>query len=51
MVTANTSVPEVARERLGMSADLMPGGHLVALSQPAELATRLIAYVTTERHR
>ena len=34
----------VARERLGVSADEMPGGHLVALSQPAELAARLIAY-------
>lgn len=34
----------VARERLGISADEMPGGHLVALSQPAELATRLVAY-------
>jgi len=36
----------VARERLGVSADEMPGGHLVALSQPAELSTRLIAYAT-----
>ncbi|MCG3201547.1 MAG: hypothetical protein NFCOHLIN_01417 [Gammaproteobacteria bacterium] len=34
----------VARERLGISADEMPGGHLVALSQPAELSARLIAY-------
>ena len=34
----------VARERLGISADEMPGGHLVALSQPAELAARLSAY-------
>jgi hypothetical protein len=33
-----------SRERLGVSADEMPGGHLVALSQPAELAARLIAY-------
>jgi len=39
----------VARERLGISADEMPGGHLVALSQPAELSTRLIAYVATKR--
>src|SRR5262249_26035671 len=31
----------VARERLGISADEMPGGHLVALSQPEELAARL----------
>jgi pimeloyl-ACP methyl ester carboxylesterase len=39
----------VARERLGIPADEMPGGHLVALSQPAELARRLIAYGET-RH-
>ena len=32
-------------ERLGISADEMPGGHLVALSQPAELSARLLAYV------
>jgi len=37
----------VARERLGLSVDEMPGGHLVALSQPKELATRLAAYVST----
>jgi pimeloyl-ACP methyl ester carboxylesterase len=34
----------VARERLGISAEEMPGGHLVALSQPAELSARLIDY-------
>ena len=34
----------VARERLGIEADEMPGGHLVALSQPAELSARLVAY-------
>jgi pimeloyl-ACP methyl ester carboxylesterase len=39
----------VARERLAISADEMPGGHLVALSQPAELSTRLVAYVATRR--
>jgi len=39
----------VARERLGISADEMPGGHLIALGQPAELSTRLIAYVGTRR--
>lgn len=38
----------VARERLGISADEMPGGHLLALSQPAELSARLMAYVTTD---
>jgi pimeloyl-ACP methyl ester carboxylesterase len=39
----------VARERLGISADEMPGGHLVALSQPTELSERLNAYITTRR--
>jgi len=39
----------VARERLGISADEIPGGHLVALSQPEELAERLVAY-THEAH-
>jgi pimeloyl-ACP methyl ester carboxylesterase len=34
----------VARDRLGIAADEMPGGHLVALSQPADLAARLIEY-------
>src|SRR5262249_23017233 len=34
----------VARERLGIEPDDMPGGHLVALSRPAELAEQLIAY-------
>lgn len=36
----------VARERLGISADEMPGGHLVALSQPDDLTARLVAYAT-----
>jgi pimeloyl-ACP methyl ester carboxylesterase len=34
----------VARERLGKSVDEIPGGHLVALSHPLELADRLLAY-------
>jgi hypothetical protein len=34
----------VARERLGTDVDEMPGGHLVALSQPKELSSRLTAY-------
>jgi pimeloyl-ACP methyl ester carboxylesterase len=34
----------IARERLGIEADEMPGGHLVALSQPDELAQRLSVY-------
>ena len=39
----------VARERLGIFADEMPGGHLVALSQPEELAARLVAYANEAR--
>ncbi len=35
----------VARDRLGVEADVMPGGHLVAKSRPVELAERLIAYL------
>jgi pimeloyl-ACP methyl ester carboxylesterase len=35
----------LARERLGdMRVDVMPGGHLMALSRPAEVAQRLEAY-------
>jgi len=35
----------VAAERLGKTVDEIPGGHLVALSQPRELATVLLGYV------
>jgi pimeloyl-ACP methyl ester carboxylesterase len=35
----------VARERLGITADEIDGGHCVALSRPAELAGRLEAYL------
>lgn len=38
----------VARERLGIAVDEMPGGHLVALSQPAELTARLDAYARND---
>jgi hypothetical protein len=34
----------VATERLGITPDEMDGGHLCALSQPDELARRLLAY-------
>jgi pimeloyl-ACP methyl ester carboxylesterase len=34
----------VARERLGIEADEIPGGHLVALSNPRELVDRLERY-------
>jgi pimeloyl-ACP methyl ester carboxylesterase len=33
----------VAQERLGLSPEIIPGGHLVALSRPAELADALEA--------
>ena len=36
----------VARERLGQAVDEVPGGHLVALSRPHELAKRLIRYAS-----
>ena len=36
----------IARERLGIDPDVLPGGHLVALSRPAELAGYLVS--TTE---
>ena len=35
----------VARERLGAEPDLVPGGHLAALSRPAELAAALAQYL------
>jgi hypothetical protein len=44
----------VAEDRLGITPDEMPGGHLVALSRPKELADRLVAYareVTLSRQR
>ncbi|MDQ1477309.1 MAG: hypothetical protein QOE62_2538 [Actinomycetota bacterium] len=34
----------IAEERLGITPDEMPGGHLVALSRPKELADRLERY-------
>jgi pimeloyl-ACP methyl ester carboxylesterase len=34
----------VARERLGKELDEIPGGHLVALSNPARLSVRLLAF-------
>jgi pimeloyl-ACP methyl ester carboxylesterase len=32
----------VARERLGVEGDVLPGGHLIALARPVELATYLL---------
>jgi pimeloyl-ACP methyl ester carboxylesterase len=33
----------VARDRLGVEADVLPGGHLIALSQPGPLARYLLS--------
>lgn len=35
----------VARERLGVEADVLPGGHLMALSHPRALADQLLRYL------
>ncbi|WP_236794871.1 alpha/beta fold hydrolase [Amycolatopsis sp. GM8] len=35
----------LVRERLGLELDEMPGGHLVALSRPKDLAERLVNYL------
>ncbi|MFF7678693.1 alpha/beta fold hydrolase [Actinacidiphila glaucinigra] len=35
----------VARERLGVEADVLPGGHLVALADPDGLADLLVGYL------
>ena len=34
----------VAKDRLGLAADEIPGGHLIALSNPSGLADMLVAY-------
>jgi pimeloyl-ACP methyl ester carboxylesterase len=39
----------VVGERLGVEVDDLPGGHLIALSRPAELAQRLDAYLKDRR--
>src|SRR5262245_22246846 len=41
----------VARERLGLEPDEMPGGHLPALARPDDLAARLLAYDTATPDR
>ena len=38
-----------ARERLGIEADEIDGGHYITLSRPGELADRLAAYATEPR--
>lgn len=41
----------VVRERLQRDVDLVPGGHLAALSHPRELAERLLGYLRAPRAR
>lgn len=41
----------LARERLGVTADEMPGSHCAYLSRPAELAERLVGYAAPDRPR
>jgi pimeloyl-ACP methyl ester carboxylesterase len=41
----------VARDRLGLEAEVIPGGHLVALSQPDTLAAQLLNNATSGRSR
>jgi pimeloyl-ACP methyl ester carboxylesterase len=36
----------VAKERLGLAGDVIPGGHMVALSSPGQVADRLEAYLS-----
>lgn len=40
-----TFMRRVVHDRLGIVPDEMPGGHMVMLSRPAELADRLVAYL------
>ena len=35
----------VARERLGLAVEELPGGHLIALSQPEQLSQQLLSYL------
>jgi hypothetical protein len=37
----------VAQERLGITPDVIPGGHMVALSNPEGLADQLDRYAAT----
>jgi pimeloyl-ACP methyl ester carboxylesterase len=41
----------IARQRLGLEVDEIDGGHMVAMSNPAELAGRLEAYRIEVRDR
>ncbi len=35
----------VVRDRLGLDVDVLPGGHLMALSHPRELAEKILSYL------
>jgi hypothetical protein len=35
----------VARERLGVEAEVLAGGHLIALSNPRDLADQLLGWL------
>jgi len=41
----------VAKERLGLDVEEIPGGHLLALSNPRGLATELLEYARTSRRQ
>jgi pimeloyl-ACP methyl ester carboxylesterase len=41
----------IARQRLGLEVDEIDGGHMVAMSNPTELAGRLEAYLTDLQDR
>jgi len=41
----------IARQRLGLEVDEIDGGHMVAMSNPAELADRLETYLVEVRNR
>jgi hypothetical protein len=34
---------QVVHSRLGLDLEVMPGGHLIAFSQPEELASRILS--------
>jgi pimeloyl-ACP methyl ester carboxylesterase len=36
---------QLVRDRLGLDVDVLPGGHLMALSRPREVADRLMSYL------
>jgi pimeloyl-ACP methyl ester carboxylesterase len=40
----------LARERLGVEPDVLPGGHAIALAQPEALARQLLVYADQTRH-